>query len=265
MSPNIDERDATIADLKARLLEAEDTLTAIRQGEVDALIVQTAGSDDEVFMIEGDGQSYRAFMEVMDTGASAIDGAGRVLYANLTLLKLLQRPLDEIQGQSLRDCLGQGNAAKLDELLETSEAAAHPTNLTFTGPDGADLHFLVSATPLRVGTIAGHAVTFADVTERVRAEAAEQSERAARAVIASANEAVLVCDRDGIVTHANGAARIVPLAIRSACALTTPFHWSFRAQPACSRPMTSSRWRFPAIRSRVSRLSLLTHPRSRIT
>jgi PAS domain-containing protein len=38
-------------------------------------------------------------------------------------------------------------------------------------------------------------------------EGAEQSEHAARAVIASANEAVLVCDRKGIITHANAAAR----------------------------------------------------------
>lgn len=52
-------------------------------------------------------------------------------------------------------------------------------------------------------------MTFANVTERVLNEDAEQSEHAARAVIASANEAVLVCDRDGIITHANAAAGIV--------------------------------------------------------
>ena len=62
---------------------------------------------------------------------------------------------------------------------------------------------------MQLGTTSGHAVTFANVTERVLNEGAEQSEHAARAVIASANEAVLVCDRDGIITHANAAASIV--------------------------------------------------------
>jgi len=52
---------------------------------------------------------------------------------------------------------------------------------------------------LRLGTTAGHAVTFADVTERALNESIEHSEHAARAVIASANEAVLVCDREGII------------------------------------------------------------------
>jgi two-component sensor histidine kinase len=62
---------------------------------------------------------------------------------------------------------------------------------------------------MQLGTTSGHAVTFANVTERVLNEGAEQSEHAARAVIASANEAVLVCDRDGVITHANAAASIV--------------------------------------------------------
>ncbi|NGP17122.1 sensor histidine kinase [Devosia aurantiaca] len=60
---------------------------------------------------------------------------------------------------------------------------------------------------MRLGTTAGYAVTFTDVTERVQAELALQSERAARAVIASANEAVLVCDRNGVITHGNLAAQ----------------------------------------------------------
>jgi two-component sensor histidine kinase len=76
-------------------------------------------------------------------------------------------------------------------------------------------------------------VTFADVTERVLNEGSEQSELAARAVIDSANEAVLVCDRNGIITHANAAsgiiydgnpigqafAEIIPLVFRDATAL----------------------------------------------
>lgn len=208
MTLSRDDRDAVIADLRARLAEAEETLEAIRDGEVDALVVRTEESD-QVFLIEGDGQSYRTFMEVMDTGASALDAEGNVLYANRNLLSLLSKSLADVQGRPLRHAFSESNAAKLDEMFGSSEADRHSTQIMITDPAGLDLHYLVSAAPLRVGTVSGHAVTFADVTERVRAEAAEQSERAARAVIASANEAVLVCDREGIVTHANGAARNV--------------------------------------------------------
>lgn len=203
-----DDRDSTIAELRARLADAEDTLAAIRNGDVDALVVRSADVD-QVFMIEGDGQSYRTFMEAMDTGASAVDSRGNVLYANRTALSLLRKPLSAVQGHPLRDSFDDSNSIKLDELLNRSSSSRHSTQIAIADPSGAEFHYMVSATPLRVGTVTGHAVTFADVTERVRAEAAEQSERAARAVIASANEAVLVCDRDGVVTHANAAARSV--------------------------------------------------------
>jgi len=208
MTLQADDRDATIAELRIRLAEAEDTLAAIRNGEVDALVIRSA-EDDQVFMIEGDGQSYRTFMEAMDTGASALDERGNVLYANRTALALLERSLEAIQGRPLRDALDAANAGRIDELLQHSSAQRHSLQLTFENGSGEDRHYLASSTPLRVGTVSGHAVTFTDVTERVRAEATEQSERAARAVIASANEAVVVCDRDGVVTHANAAAQAV--------------------------------------------------------
>jgi len=71
--------------------------------------------------------------------------------------------------------------------------------------NGVDQHLLVSSSSLRLGLTGCIAVTFTDITERVRAAATEESELIARAVIASANEAVVVCDRAGIITHINSA------------------------------------------------------------
>jgi PAS domain S-box-containing protein len=199
-----DERDTTIAELRQRLAEAEDTLSAIRKGEVDALVV-AGGEADEIFTIEGEG-AYRAFMETMDPGAVALDASGRVLYANSKLTSLLAGSLEDLQGRALEDVLEGGNASLLVDMLGKPDRTESVVSMNFRDPDGAERHFDVSAKPLRIGVSTGFAVTFVDVTARVRAEAAEQSERAARAVIASANEAVLVCDRDGIITHANAAA-----------------------------------------------------------
>jgi PAS domain S-box-containing protein len=144
--------------------------------------------------------------EYGEPGAAALDGAGRVLYANGTLTRLLGLPLDRLQGNPLRDFLDAESAARIEKLLGQQGGTRHSAELSLSGEDGRDLRFIASLAALRIGTISGHALTFTDVTERVRLEAAEQSERASRAVIASANEAVLVCDRSGIITHANAAA-----------------------------------------------------------
>jgi len=57
-------RDTRIAELEARLAEAEETLRAIRSGEVDALVV--AGPDgDQIFALEGADHTYRLLVEEM--------------------------------------------------------------------------------------------------------------------------------------------------------------------------------------------------------
>ncbi len=199
-----DPRDLLIEELQRQLAEAEETLAAIRHGEVDALVMRGVDSD-EIFTIEGEA-GYRSFMEAMDPGAVALDGFGHVLYANHKVATLLGVPMESLQGRPFSEALSVENAARFETLLAMA-AESGATTARVTGRH--DVHFDISVAPMRIGTVSGYAVTFSDVTERVRMEAAEQNERAARAIIASANEAVLVCDRDGIITHANAAARIV--------------------------------------------------------
>lgn len=202
------EKDLLIAELRHKLAEAEETLRAIRENEVDALVMRGHVAE-EIFTIVGDAESYRTFMEVMEPGAVALDGFGRVLYANSKLTHLLGRSLAELQGKLLTDVLGVSASKDIEQLLSDANGTTQSREVRFPRSQEDDLHFITTITPLRLGTISGHAMTFADVTERVQNEGAEQREHAARAVIDSANEAVLVCDRDGIITHANAASSIV--------------------------------------------------------
>jgi PAS domain S-box-containing protein len=207
-SASSSDKDLLIADLRLRLAEAEETLRAIRENEVDALVMR-GHLDDEIFTIGGDPESYRTFMEVMEPGAAALDGSGRVLYANSTLTRLLGMSLAELQGKVLADVLAVDTGNEIGRLLKEAHTTRQSREVQLPRGKGVDLHLIAMASPMQIGTTSGHAVTFANVTERVLNEGAEQSEHAARAVIASANEAVLVCDRDGIITHANAAASIV--------------------------------------------------------
>lgn len=68
-----------IADLKTRLAEAEDTLRALRSGEVDAFVVDGA-SGPQVFTLKSAAEPYRLLVEQMREGA-------------LTLLARRHRPL----------------------------------------------------------------------------------------------------------------------------------------------------------------------------
>lgn len=114
-SASSSDKDRLIADLRLRLADAEETLRAIRENEVDALVMRGLLAE-EVFTIGGDPESYRTFMEVMEPGAAALDGSGRVLYANSTLTRLLGTSLAELQGKLLTSMLPVDTGKEIKQL-----------------------------------------------------------------------------------------------------------------------------------------------------
>ena len=93
---------AELADLRLRLAEAEDTLNAIRNGEVDGLVV--AGTEgQQVFTLQGAQEPYRLLIEQMSEGALTLSRDGVILYANQPFAKMLQLPPGHIIGMALRD------------------------------------------------------------------------------------------------------------------------------------------------------------------
>lgn len=195
---------AVETELRRRLAEAEETLRAIREGEVDALVVRGA-EEDEVFALGGQ-DSYRAFMESMDIGAAALDHEGQLVYANSALCSLLGRSAKDLQQIGLFEALGPGASNMVRQLI--TEASDNRRSRQVTLPcAGGFCHVEVQAAPLSLGFGGGFALTFTDVTERIEAAAADESERIGRAIMASSNEAVLVCNRDGRITHANAGVR----------------------------------------------------------
>ena len=77
--------------LRARLAVAEETLRAIRSGEVDALVVSTS-EGDRVFTLRGADEPYRVMVEQMSEGAASLSPDRVVLYANRRLAEMLRDP-----------------------------------------------------------------------------------------------------------------------------------------------------------------------------
>jgi PAS domain S-box-containing protein len=105
-----------IADLRARLREAEETLHAIRCGEVDAVLVNQAGSN-QVFTLVNADRPYRSLIEQMKEGAVTLSEEGVVLYGNRRLGEILGAPLEQIVGSNIKRFFVGGEAAKFESLL----------------------------------------------------------------------------------------------------------------------------------------------------
>ena len=65
--------------LRARLDEAEQTLAAIRTGDVDALVVG-GPAGERVFKLEGSEHGYRLVMDAMSEGVATLTEEGLITY-----------------------------------------------------------------------------------------------------------------------------------------------------------------------------------------
>src|SRR5262245_18975653 len=91
-----------IQELRRQLEEAEQTLTAIRQGEVDAVVVE--GSDgDQVYTLRTAEQPYRRLVEQMQDGAVTLTQGGDIAYCNRRFGELVNSPVERIVGSPIED------------------------------------------------------------------------------------------------------------------------------------------------------------------
>jgi signal transduction histidine kinase/PAS domain-containing protein len=105
-----------IADLRHRMAEAEDILQAIRNDEVDALVV-TLPDGERVFALESADDADRQMVEQMREGAATISANGIVLFANQQFARLLDCPLDAIIAQPISRCVAPDEWPRLALIL----------------------------------------------------------------------------------------------------------------------------------------------------
>jgi two-component system CheB/CheR fusion protein len=78
-------------ELETRLEEAEETLRALRNGEVDA-VVASGPDGDQVYTLRGADEAYRVMVQEMAEGALTLTLDGLILFANEQLLPLFGVP-----------------------------------------------------------------------------------------------------------------------------------------------------------------------------
>lgn len=99
-----------LAELTARLEEAEETLRAVRAGEIDAFIVQ-GPRGEQVYSLRSAEQPYRTLVEEMQEGAAILTTAGDIVYCNRQLAALVAIPLEEMIGRPLEAFLSGSDRA----------------------------------------------------------------------------------------------------------------------------------------------------------
>ncbi len=167
---------AEIAALRARLQEAEETLRAIRGGEIDALVVE-GPPGPMVYTLVGAEHPYRRMVEQMSEGAVTTTTQGTVLYCNRRFAAMLHMPLERVIGASVYTFLTGAGRTEFDRLLATDLEHGATAELTLVpgaaggGTPPAEIPVYMSASRLEVEGVAGVCLIVTDLSAQKRQEA----------------------------------------------------------------------------------------------
>jgi PAS domain S-box-containing protein len=156
---------------EARLAEAEETLRAIYEGEVDALVVHRP-EGEQIYTLKGAETPYRLLLEAMNEGAITLSQDGTILYCNSRFAQMAGRPMEQVIGCTCQPCFSADEYTAFQDLLKKAEEDGVQGTFTLQTAQGAGLSVKVSVRPFRLDEADGFSVLVTDISELKRSEKA---------------------------------------------------------------------------------------------
>jgi len=132
-----------VVRLRALLVEARATLSAIRRGEVDAVVVE-GELGPQVYTLDGAEFDYRTLIESMNEGAVVLTRSAVILYANAHFALMVERPLAQLMGRSLYELLSVDDQSRLGRMLKRPARNGTTTEVLLRRANGTPMPAKVS-------------------------------------------------------------------------------------------------------------------------
>src|SRR5436189_4396398 len=115
---NYEELLEELEDLKFQLKEANETLHAIRTGQIDALVVETEDGP-QLYTLQSADHTYRVFIEKMKEGAVTLNEHEIILYSNSQFASMVNLPLTEVIGLPFSEFIPVGCMKDFKKLMKS--------------------------------------------------------------------------------------------------------------------------------------------------
>jgi PAS domain S-box-containing protein len=140
-----------IDELRCRLNEAEETLRAIREGEVDALVIE-APEGEVIYTLTSADYPYRLMIDEMNEGAVSVSPDSFILYSNRNFAGILGLDKTSASGMPFGDYVVPEMRAQFLEDLQRAHEQSIRREYTLTSATGSEVPVLMSFAKLQPQT-----------------------------------------------------------------------------------------------------------------
>ncbi len=130
------EDQAELAEVRAQLRQLQQTIEAIRTGEVDSLMIGPPGQE-QVYALGSADRPYRLIVEAMNEGAATVSARGVIVDANPRLGSMTGRPATDLVGTPVLDLVPGAHRSVFARLLDVGAGESARGEMELTGPDDA--------------------------------------------------------------------------------------------------------------------------------
>ena len=196
-------QESELKRLRARLAEAEETLDAIRSGEVDALVVKGPGGP-QVFTLQTPDQPYRLLVERMNEGAASICAEGIILFCNQRLAEMVGYPPAKLVGVFIGNVVSDADLPKFQRLLARGLKGESRGEVQLQDRHGRLVPVQVSMNVVPGEQPPKACLVAMDLTERKQAEQAQRRQAGQYATLVStSSDGYLRSDSQGNLLDVN--------------------------------------------------------------
>jgi PAS domain S-box-containing protein len=134
--------------LQQQLDEAKDTIEAIKNGEIDALVVQ-GKNGHELFTLKSADVTYRIFIEKMSEGAVTVNAEGIIVYCNSSFASMVGETTENVVSKLLERFVVPYDIEKQRELIRQGWLSDIKGEISLIQKNGV-MPVLLSITSLRM-------------------------------------------------------------------------------------------------------------------
>ncbi len=152
-----------LEELRIQLQEANETIDAIRNGEVDALVVKN-DNGHQLYTLKSADHTYRVFIEKMKEGAVTLNRDEIILYSNSQFASLVGLPLANVIGLRITEFIPDEFLASFKKIISQGWRSDSKGEILFKNKHGDLIPFQLSVTSLELDEGEALSIMLTDLT-----------------------------------------------------------------------------------------------------